>query len=115
MFRNAPTEPKPRRNRLPALVRFHAGERQSVHSQHLHRGGVRDLLVSANTMAMSIRERTREWPCEDSGIHAGTTSLVLVGEAVTLAGRGGIFGVLLAAGVSVAHALPIAIRRFPAR
>jgi putative ABC transport system permease protein len=51
------------------------------------------LLVSANTMAMSIRERTREVAVlRTLGFPRGTILSVLVGEAVTLALIAGILG-----------------------
>jgi len=51
------------------------------------------LLVSANTMAMSIRERTREVAVlKTLGFTRGTVLSIFVGEAVILALIGGIIG-----------------------
>jgi putative ABC transport system permease protein len=51
------------------------------------------LLVSANTMAMSIRERTREIAVlKTLGFARGTILGLFVGEAVTLAMMGGLIG-----------------------
>ena len=56
------------------------------------------LLVSANTMAMSIRERTREVAVlKTLGFTRRTILGLFVGEAVTLALIGGLVGTLLAA------------------
>jgi len=53
------------------------------------------LLVSANTMAMSIRERTREVAVlKTLGFTRGTILALFVGEAVTLSLVGGILGSL---------------------
>jgi putative ABC transport system permease protein len=53
------------------------------------------LLVSANTMAMSIRERTREVAVlKTLGFTRGTILSLFVGEAVALALVGGILGSL---------------------
>jgi putative ABC transport system permease protein len=55
------------------------------------------LLVSANTMAMSIRERTREVAVlKTLGFTRGTVLSLFVGEAVVLALVGGIVGSLVA-------------------
>jgi putative ABC transport system permease protein len=55
------------------------------------------LLVSANTMAMSIRERTREVAVlKTLGFTRGTVLSLFVGEAVVLALAGGIGGSLIA-------------------
>jgi putative ABC transport system permease protein len=55
------------------------------------------LLVSANTMAMSIRERTREVAVlKTLGFTRGTVLRVFVGEAVVLALVGGVAGSALA-------------------
>jgi putative ABC transport system permease protein len=55
------------------------------------------LLVSANTMAMSIRERTREVAVlKTLGFTRGTVLTLFVGEAVVLALVGGIGGSLIA-------------------
>jgi putative ABC transport system permease protein len=57
------------------------------------------LLVSANTMAMSIRERVREVAVLKTLGFTRTTILSLfVGEAVTLALAGGVLGALLGTG-----------------
>jgi putative ABC transport system permease protein len=51
------------------------------------------LLVSANTMAMSIRERTREVAVlKTLGFERGTILGLFVGEAVALSIAGGVFG-----------------------
>jgi putative ABC transport system permease protein len=58
------------------------------------------LLVSANTMAMSIRERTREVAVLKTLGFTGRTILTLfVGEAMTLALIGGVLGTLGATGL----------------
>src|SRR5205807_4279433 len=64
------------------------------------------LLVSANTMAMSIRERTREVALlKTLGFTRGRILSLFVGEAVALSVAGGLLGVLIAAGLLevVAH------------
>jgi putative ABC transport system permease protein len=64
------------------------------------------LLVSATTMAMSIRERTREVALlKTLGFTRGTVLALFVGEAVTLAMAGGLLGALVASGLIrwVAH------------
>lgn len=59
------------------------------------------LLVSANTMAMSIRERTREVAVlKTLGFTRGSILSLFIGEAVTLALVGGILGTLMAAGLA---------------
>lgn len=61
------------------------------------------LLVSANTMAMSIRERTREVAVlRTIGFTRGKILGLYVGESVTVALLGGILGCLLAAGLIAA-------------
>lgn len=65
------------------------------------------LLVSANTMAMSIRERTREVAVlKTLGFTRQTILGLYVSEAVTVALSGGILGCLLAVGAvaALAHA-----------
>ena len=65
------------------------------------------LLVSANTMAMSIRERTREVAVlKTLGFTRQRILTLYVGEAVTVALLGGLFGCVLAAGLvfAIAHA-----------
>jgi putative ABC transport system permease protein len=65
------------------------------------------LLVSANTMAMSIRERTREVAVlKTLGFTRQRILTLYVGEAVTVALLGGLFGCVLAAGLvfAMAHA-----------
>ena len=58
------------------------------------------LLVSANTMAMSIRERTREVAVlKTLGFTRKTILVLFVGEAVTLALIGGLLGSLGASGL----------------
>jgi putative ABC transport system permease protein len=55
------------------------------------------LLVSANTMAMSMRERTREVAVlRTLGFTKGSILSLLLGESVTLSLLGGVFGVLSA-------------------
>ena len=64
------------------------------------------LLVAANTMAMSIRERTREVAMlKTLGFTRGIVLSLFVGEAVALSIAGGLLGVLIAAGLVsfVAH------------
>ncbi|PYY05009.1 MAG: ABC transporter ATP-binding protein [Acidobacteria bacterium] len=64
------------------------------------------LLVAANTMAMSIRERTREVAMlRTLGFTRGRILSLFVGEAVALSVAGGLLGVLIAAGLLevVAH------------
>lgn len=61
------------------------------------------LLVSANTMAMSIRERTREVAVlKTLGFTRQRILTLYVGEAVTVALLGGLFGCVMAAGLVVA-------------
>jgi len=65
------------------------------------------LLVSANTMAMSIRERTREVALlKTLGFTRGTVLGLFMSEAVTLAAVGGLLGAVGAVGIifMVAHA-----------
>jgi putative ABC transport system permease protein len=63
------------------------------------------LLVSANTMAMSIRERTREVSVlKTLGFTRPTLLGLFVGEAVTLSLAGGILGALAAYGLLAAFA-----------
>jgi putative ABC transport system permease protein len=65
------------------------------------------LLVSANTMAMSIRERTREVAVlKTLGFTKRTILGLFIGEAVTLSVIGGIFGSLAAfvLGIGASHA-----------
>jgi putative ABC transport system permease protein len=58
------------------------------------------LIVSANTMAMSIRERTREVAVlRTLGFTRRRVLSLYLGESVTLAVIGGLLGVLLAAGL----------------
>jgi putative ABC transport system permease protein len=58
------------------------------------------LLVSANTMAMSIRSRTREVAVlKTLGFTRGSVLSLFVGEAVALSVLGGLIGVLVAAGL----------------
>jgi putative ABC transport system permease protein len=58
------------------------------------------LLVSANTMTMSIRERTREVAVlKTLGFTRGTVLGLFVGEAVVVAGMGGFAGTLLGIGL----------------
>ena len=58
------------------------------------------LLVSANTMAMSIRGRTREVAVlKTLGFSGGNVLLLFVGEAVALSVLGGLVGIVAATGV----------------
>jgi len=58
------------------------------------------LLVSANTMAMSIRERTREVALlKTLGFTRGTVLALFMGESVSLAAVGGLLGSLAASGL----------------
>lgn len=58
------------------------------------------LLVSANTMAMSIRERTREVALlKTLGFTQGKVLALFIGEAVALALAGGLIGALVASGL----------------
>jgi putative ABC transport system permease protein len=58
------------------------------------------LLVSGNTMAMSIRERTREVAVlKTLGFQRKTILGLFVGEAIAIATVGGILGTLIAAGL----------------
>jgi putative ABC transport system permease protein len=64
------------------------------------------LLVAGNTMAMSIRERTREVAMlKTLGFSRGIVLSLFVGEAIALSVAGGLLGVLIAAGLVsfVAH------------
>jgi len=63
------------------------------------------LLVSANTMAMSIRERTREVAVlKTLGFTRQSILRLYIGEAVLVALTGGALGCLLAAGLVIALA-----------
>jgi len=67
------------------------------------------LLVSANTMAMSIRERTREVALlKTLGFTRGTVLGLFMSESVCLAAAGGLLGALAASGVIylMAHSSP---------
>jgi putative ABC transport system permease protein len=58
------------------------------------------LLVSANTMAMSIRERTREVALlKTLGFSRGTVLGLFMSESITLAALGGLVGALAASGL----------------
>ncbi|MGA2184265.1 MAG: FtsX-like permease family protein [Bryobacteraceae bacterium] len=58
------------------------------------------LLVSANTISMSVRERVREVGIlKTLGFTTGNILNIIVGEAVFIAGAGGVLGALLAAGL----------------
>ena len=58
------------------------------------------LLVSANTMAMSIRERTREVALlKTLGFTRGTVLALFMGESVSLAASGGLIGAIAASGL----------------
>jgi len=66
------------------------------------------LLVSANTISMSVRERIREVGIlKTLGFTTGNILGIIVGEAIFIAGVGGLIGSLLAAG------LCDSVRRFP--
>jgi putative ABC transport system permease protein len=66
------------------------------------------LLVSANTISMSVRERIREVGIlKTLGFTTGNILSIIVGEAIFIAGVGGVIGSLLAAG------LCDSVRRFP--
>jgi putative ABC transport system permease protein len=70
------------------------------------------LLVSANTMAMSIRERTREVAMlKTLGFTRGRVFTLFVGEAVALSLLAGILGILAAAGFVqlLAHAQSLGV------
>lgn len=55
------------------------------------------LLVSGNTMAMSIRERTREVAVlKTLGFTRGTILGLFIGEAIAISAVGGVFGTLIA-------------------
>ena len=61
------------------------------------------LLVSANTIAMSVRERVREVGIlKTLGFTPGTILGIILGEAVSIAVIGGLIGIGLAAGMTVA-------------
>ena len=65
------------------------------------------LLVCANTMAMSIRERTREVAVlRTLGFTRGRILKLLLGESVAIALIGGLLGILLATGVVLFMAQP---------
>jgi putative ABC transport system permease protein len=66
------------------------------------------LLVSGNTMAMSIRERTREVAVlKTLGFQRKTILGIFIGEAVSISLVGGIAGTLIAAAaLSIASHLP---------
>jgi putative ABC transport system permease protein len=56
------------------------------------------LLVSGNTMAMSVRSRTREVAVlKTLGFTRGRVLLLFVGESVALASLGGLLGILVGA------------------
>jgi len=65
------------------------------------------LLVCANTMAMSIRERTREVAVlRTLGFTRGRILKLLLGESVAIALIGGVLGILLATGAVLFMAQP---------
>jgi putative ABC transport system permease protein len=58
------------------------------------------LFVSANTMAMSVRERTTEIAVMRTlGFRSGTVFLLIAGEALLMSIVGGLIGVFLARGI----------------
>jgi putative ABC transport system permease protein len=58
------------------------------------------LLVSGNTMAMSVRERIREvGVLKTLGFTRGRILAIILGEAIVIALLGGVLGLLLAAGI----------------
>jgi putative ABC transport system permease protein len=60
------------------------------------------LLVSGNTMAMSVRERIKEvGVLKTLGFTNGAILGIIIGEAATIAVIGGIIGVLLASGLTI--------------
>ena len=66
------------------------------------------LLVCANTMAMSIRERTREVAVlRTLGFTRGRILKLLLGESVAIALIGGLLGILLATGAVLLMAQPV--------
>jgi putative ABC transport system permease protein len=65
------------------------------------------LLVCANTMAMSIRERTREVAVlRTLGFTRGSILQLLLGESIAISVLGGLFGVVLATGAILFMARP---------
>ena len=63
------------------------------------------LMVSANTMAMSVRERTREiGVLKTLGFPSSTVLGLVLGEAAVISLLGGVLGVVLALGVTAAMA-----------
>ena len=63
------------------------------------------LMVSANTMAMSVRERTREiGVLKTLGFPSSTLLGLVLGEAAVISLLGGVLGVMLALGVTAAMA-----------
>ena len=63
------------------------------------------LMVSANTMAMSVRERTREiGVLKTLGFPSSTVLGLVLGEAAVISVLGGVLGVMLALGVTAAMA-----------
>ena len=63
------------------------------------------LMVSANTMAMSVRERTREiGVLKTLGFPPGSVLGLVLGEAAVISLLGGVLGVMLALGVTAAMA-----------
>ncbi|HZU29454.1 MAG TPA: FtsX-like permease family protein [Bryobacteraceae bacterium] len=66
------------------------------------------LLVSANTISMSVRERVREvGVLKTLGFTRGSILGIIIGEAVVIAGIGGVLGSLLAGGLCTM------VRNFP--
>jgi putative ABC transport system permease protein len=84
-FATRRSQPRPRAKRLWPELREHAGQCEGFHSEHLLAVVFTTLLVSANTMAMSIRERTREVAVlKTLGLSGRPFLALFVGEAVSL-------------------------------
>jgi putative ABC transport system permease protein len=66
------------------------------------------LLVSANTISMSVRERVREvGVLKTLGFSPGAILGIIVGEAIVIAGIGGVLGALMAGGLcSLVRTMP---------
>ncbi|MDZ4800878.1 MAG: FtsX-like permease family protein [Bryobacteraceae bacterium] len=72
------------------------------------------LLVTANTMAMSVRERVREiGVLKTLGYTNGTILGIILGEAAVLSFIGGVIGCALAQGIAIQfHSMPAFIAEF---